>query len=79
MEHLPRPLIKTSGLMAWLDVGPDWVKAHVADPSFPVIDLAPAGAPRRTLRFSVEAVAAHLGIPVPPYQAAKDVETANAA
>jgi hypothetical protein len=68
MEHLPRPLIKSSELMDWLAVGPDWLKAHVAEPGFPFIDLAPEGAPRRTLRFSVEAVAEHLGIPVPPWR-----------
>jgi len=67
MGHLPRPLIKSTELMEWLGVGPDWVKAHVAEPGFPFIDLAPNGAPRKTLRFSVEAVAEHLGIPVPPW------------
>ena len=68
MEHLPRPLITSAELMTWLNVGPEWVKSHTADPNFPLIDLAPKGAPRRTLRFSVDAVAAHLNIPVPPYQ-----------
>jgi hypothetical protein len=75
----PRQLITTAGLMEWLNVSTRWIKDHVADPAFPVIDLAPEGSPRRTLRFDVEAVAAHLGIPVPPYQPQGDKQAANAA
>jgi hypothetical protein len=67
MEHLPRPLITSAELMTWLQVGPEWIKSHTADPTFPAIDIGPSGAPRRTLRYSVDAIAEHLGIPVPPW------------
>lgn len=61
-----RPLITTEELMAWLRVTRQWVKDRLADPTFPVVDLAPDGSPRRTLRFDVECVAAYLKMPTPP-------------
>jgi hypothetical protein len=62
----PRPLITSRQLMTWLGVSKQWLKDRLADPDFPRIDLAPEGAPRRTLRFDVEHVAAYLKMPAPP-------------
>lgn len=62
----PRPLLKSAELLAWLGVTRRWLKDRLDDPNFPVVDLAPDGAPRRTLRFDVEHVAAYLKIPAPP-------------
>jgi len=63
----PRPLLTRKGLLKWLGVTEFWLRTRLeSDPDFPVIDLAPDGAERRTLRFDTYAVARHLGIPVPP-------------
>lgn len=63
---IPRPLITSRELLTWLGVSKQWLNDRLADPDFPRIDLAPKGAPRRTLRFEVHAIAAYLNMPVPP-------------
>lgn len=61
----PTPLLTTAGLKSWLQVSDMWVKDRLAEPEFVskcVIDLAPKGSSRRTLRFNVRAVEDYLGI-----------------
>lgn len=66
----PRPLITTAQLYEWLGVSEYWLRDRMQkDPNFPVIDIANPGAKIRNLRFDVDAVAAHLGIPAPPREA----------
>jgi hypothetical protein len=62
----PTPLITKAQLKAWLQVSDMWVRDRLAEPEFVrrcVIDLAPEGSSKRTLRFHVASVAAYLGIP----------------
>lgn len=61
----PTPLLTTAGLKDWLQVSDQWVRDRLAEPAFVgrcVIDLAPPGSSRRTLRFNVRAVEGYLGI-----------------
>lgn len=61
----PTPLLTTTGLKNWLQVSDQWVRDRLAEPAFVercVIDLAPAGSSRRTLRFNVRAIEDYLGI-----------------
>lgn len=65
---LPPPLLTKAELKEWLRVSDFWVRDRLDDPQFfaaCVVDLAPEDSPRRTLRFSVDAVATLLGIPTP--------------
>ncbi|MCT9092935.1 hypothetical protein N4G70_29285 [Streptomyces sp. ASQP_92] len=68
-RNTPTPLITKAELMAWLKVSNFWVRDRMKkDPHFVercVVDLAPDGSDRQTLRFVVDATAAHLGIPRP--------------
>ncbi|GAA2929313.1 hypothetical protein [Streptomyces enissocaesilis] len=63
----PTPLLNKAQLKEWLGVSDFWVKDRLSnDPTFVeqcVIDLAPPGSERRTLRFHLAATAAYLGIP----------------
>lgn len=65
----PTPLLTTAGLKNWLQVSDMWVKDRLAEPEFVsrcVIDLAPKGSSRRTLRFNVLAVEEYFGIRAVP-------------
>lgn len=64
----PRPLLTTADLKTWLRVTDGWVKLRLAEPEFVarcVVNLAPEGSERRTLRYVEAAVAEYLGIPLP--------------
>lgn len=69
----PPPLMTKADLKDWLQVSDFWIRDRMEnDPEFVrlcVIDLAPEGSSKRTLRFNVRAVDAYLGIsasaPVP--------------
>lgn len=67
---IPRALITKTELKDWLRVSDYWVRDRLEnDSDFVtrcVVDLAPRGSDRRTLRWNVDATAAHLGIPLPP-------------
>jgi hypothetical protein len=66
----PRPLITNSQLLEWLGVSERWLRdRRKTDPDFPVIDIANPGSTRENPRYDVEAVAKHLGIPIPPREA----------
>ncbi|SHL73199.1 hypothetical protein [Streptomyces yunnanensis] len=63
----PRRLLTKAQLKEWLQVSDFWVRDRLDnDPEFVercVVDLAPQGSPRRTLRFHETATATYLGIP----------------
>lgn len=63
----PTPLMTKAELKEWLKVSDFWVRDRLEnDIAFVercVIDLAPAGSSRRTLRYHVDNIAEHLGIP----------------
>ncbi|MGW0837084.1 hypothetical protein [Streptomyces prunicolor] len=66
--HTKPPLLLTQAeLQKWLKVSRMWVRMRLADdPEFVircVVDISTPGSSRQTLRFSVSAVAAYLGIP----------------
>ncbi|MGW1092467.1 hypothetical protein ACWD4L_41115 [Streptomyces sp. NPDC002596] len=65
-DGIPTPLLTKAGLKAWLQVSDFWVRDRLEnDPEFVrlcMVDLAPAGSSRRTLRFNVPAVEKYLGI-----------------
>ncbi|MFI5769596.1 hypothetical protein ACIA74_13750 [Streptomyces sp. NPDC051658] len=68
MDHpgTPTPLVTKAGLKDWLHVSDFWIRDRMEnDPEFVercVVDLAPAGSSRRTIRFNVRAVEELLGI-----------------
>ena len=63
---IPTPLMTKADLKDWLQVSDFWVRDRLEnDPEFVrrcVIDLAPEGSSRRTIRFNVRAVEDYLGI-----------------
>lgn len=69
-DGIPTPLLTKAGLKAWLQVSDFWVRDRLEnDPEFVrlcVVDLAPAGSSRRTLRFNVPAIERLLGINAAP-------------
>ena len=78
--NIPRPLLTAPQLYAWLRVTENWLNDRLEkDPDFPFSDIANPGASRRNLRFDVEAVANHLGLPVPSREATEGPETQIAA
>lgn len=66
----PTPLMTKADLKDWLKVSDFWIRDRMDnDPEFLrrcVVDLAPAGSDRRTLRFNVPAVEDYLGISATP-------------
>jgi hypothetical protein len=65
----PRPLLKAPELQRWLNVSEWWLRERlIEDPDFPHSDIALAKSSKRDLRFDVELVAKHLGLPVPPIE-----------
>lgn len=84
VSSTPRPLLKAPELMRWLNVSEWWLRERlIEDPEFPHTDFALPKSSKRDLRFDVDAVAKHLGIPVPPLEvtnpAADDINTPAAA
>ncbi|WP_331746628.1 hypothetical protein [Streptomyces sp. NBC_00842] len=69
-DGTPTPLLTKAGLKDWLQVSDFWVRDRLEnDPEFVrlcVVDLAPTGSSRRTLRFNVPAVEKYLGISAAP-------------
>ncbi|WP_328903205.1 hypothetical protein OHR86_27790 [Streptomyces sp. NBC_00441] len=65
----PTPLMTKAGLKDWLQVSDFWIRDRMDnDPDFVrqcVVDLAPEGSSRRTIRFNVRAVEDYLGINTP--------------
>ena len=63
-----RPLLTQTQLLTWLGVSEFWLRDRMKnDPGFPVIDLAPKGARKRTRRYDAAAIARHLGMPEPTW------------
>lgn len=67
---MPQPstptLLTKAELKEWLKVSDMWVRDRLADPEFVaqcVIDLAPAGSSKRTIRYHACNTAAYLGFP----------------
>ncbi|MEU4133596.1 hypothetical protein [Streptomyces wuyuanensis] len=67
-RNTPTPLITKAELKEWLKVSDYWVRDRMDnDPEFVaqcVVDLAPAGSSRRTIRYHVGRTANYLGIEV---------------
>lgn len=66
-RNTPTPLITKAELKEWLKVSDMWVRDRLSEPEFVdrcVIDLAPEGSSRRTIRYHVGRTAQYLGIPV---------------
>lgn len=74
MEQLaPTPLMTKAELKQWLKVSDRWVKDRLAEEAFVdkcVVDIAPEGASRRTIRYDVGRTAEYLGIELQPASAA---------
>lgn len=65
----PTPLMTKAGLKEWLNVSDRWVKDRLEDEEFVdqcVIDIAPKGSSRRTIRYHVGRTAEYLGIELQP-------------
>lgn len=73
-RNTPTPLITKAELKEWLKVSDFWVRDRLEnDPQFVeqcVVDLAPAGSSRRTIRYHVGRTAQYLGIPAEEQQPA---------
>ena len=76
-RNTPTPLMTKAELKDWLKVSDFWVRDRLEnDPEFVekcVVDLAPEGSTRRTIRYHVGRTAEYLGIEPQPAIAAATV------
>ena len=65
-QHLaPTPLMDKTGLKDWLKVSDRWIKDRLNEDEFNercVVDIAPKGSTRRTIRYDVAGIREYLGM-----------------